>query len=104
MLCSTCQQLCQSIDPVQDREFAHHDGLAQLRQSADLGCRLCDMVHSDLELKGAQRVGGPTKVTIQTRGDTGIEVNLRPASPEMAHGGKSITAFIIFQALNLPGT
>jgi len=60
------------------------------------------MFHSDLELNGAQKVSMPTKATIQTRGDTGIEVNLRPASPEMAHGGESVTSYIIFQALNLP--
>jgi hypothetical protein len=61
------------------------------------------MIHSDLELKGAQKVDMPTKVTIQPRGGTGIEVNLRPASPDMAHGGKSVTSYIIFQALRLPG-
>ena len=106
MLCARCQALCSQIDPHQDKDFLHHETVEELRAGANAGCRLCKIIHVDVEKKLDAPISSSSRVTTKTRRDIGIEVSFVDPVPGLAGGArndrKSPVVYVIFQSFGLP--
>jgi hypothetical protein len=106
MLCIKCQDLCGLVDPHQDKDFLHHQTLVELHQSADSGCRLCQIIHRGFEEKREKATSESCAVMIKSRRNTGIEVSFVANNPRAGGDaqakGDSLVIAVIFESLELP--
>lgn len=106
MLCAKCRDLCSLVDPHQDKDVLHYENVEELRRSADSGCRLCRIVHTDLSEKRLEAPNISYRMTIKTRRNIGIEASFVATVPEAGGGPqtdeKSPVVYVIFQNPELP--
>ncbi len=106
MLCDKCQALCASIDRHQDNDFLHHETVEELRTSAHLGCRLCNIIYREIEENLDEPVSILSLVAIKTRRDVGIEVSFVDTFPEVArkvqNDRRRPIIYVIFSSFRLP--
>jgi len=106
MLCIKCHDLCGLVDPHQDKDFLHHETFVELHQSADSGCRLCQIIHRGFEEKREKATSESCAVMIKSRRNTGMEVSFVATNPRAGGDpqarGDSLVIAVIFESLELP--
>lgn len=108
MICSSCQSLCESIDPRRDKEIILHGDVKSLRSSSDSGCHLCKIIFSVNKERLDSDKDTTSVVLIKVKSDIALEVSFPDGSPKQegcfsqANQPLPVT-WVLLQELSLPG-